>query len=517
MLKRFINRLYLAEARFWHATMRSCIYFMIIGLASCDSNLARQEESRASLSSQIQETSHGLLELSSEEVVARLLDSHISHQEKESILQSLLFSDDLFALEALIEMTVRSSDSLLRRRGERALIERARRQGLERVAQSAEPWLPVLSIEYSPGLYRAALQLLDRSLPHAPRLANLRLIYRDNPLFALRISGALAFDLEEKGPMEPIFVEFVQDALELELAPARSSAALLVVHPQLRKMFPEEMELLIPEVSAGDREWVLEQLVLQHSPLFQMFVRGLDALDLANPLRSRYLSILSEEEEILRQDVIIALFHGMVGKLGASDLAVLGAWIDQRSVLSLLAVVGEDQDPELSSRAYELLFEKSIHIEPVATLVSWIRKNRWKQRLQYRELVGVLGNRDLLSEERVAGALKNSRYNLVTKNLFDPLLRVSDYSFIRLLLNNLDDEMSLGRRLTLLNHEQERVRILGVQSLQGCNDFGALKVILDSYEREKSEAVRHEYEATFPEVRRRSKSNSSSQYSFDKL
>ena len=198
-----------------------------------------------------------------------------------------------------------------------------------------------------------------------------------------------------------------------------------------------------------------------------MFIRALDASDLANPLRIRYLDILRDEAEILRQELIVALFHGMVGRMGMSDLSVLGSWIDQRSVLSLLAVIGENKNTELSGRAYEMLFEKSMHIEPVATLVSWIRKNRWKQRVQYRELVGVIGNRDLLSEERVAGTLKNSRHNLVTKNLLDSLLRVSDYSFIFLLLNTLEEEMSLGRRLTLLNHEQERVRMLGVKSLNG--------------------------------------------------
>jgi hypothetical protein len=497
--------------------MRLFPYFMIIGLFSCDSNLTRQKESRGRLPSQIQETSHALLELSSEEVVARLLDSRVAQQEKENILESLLFSDDLFALETLIEVTVKSSDAALRRRGERALIERARRQGLERVAESAEPWLPVLSIEYSPAVYRAGLQLLDRSLPHAARLANLRLIYRESPLFALRISGALAFDLEERGHMAPIFVEFVQDALELTTTPEHSSAALLLVHPQLRKMFPEDMEHLTGEVPAEDREWVLEQLALQHSPLFKVLVRGMELSDMAEPVRFRYVDILRDEDEVLRQEVIVALFRGMVGRMERSDLAVLGTWIDQRSVLSLLAVIGENPNSELSIRAYEMLFEKSIHLEPVATLVSWIRKNRWKHRSQYRELVGVIGNRDLLSEERVASTLRNSRHHMVTKNLLDALLKVSDPSFVLLLLNNVEEEMSLGRRLTLLNHDQEQVRILGVKSLDGCSDFGALKVILDNYEKEKSKTVRYEYEATFPEVRRRAESNSSSQYSFDEL
>lgn len=488
-----------------------------MGLASCDSNLMRQEEDRGRLSNQIQETTDALLKVSSEEIVAQLLDPGIAQQAKKSILQSLLFSDDLFALETLIEVTVRSDDPMLRRQGEEALIERARRQGLDRVAESTEPWLPVLSIEYSPAVYRAALQLLDRSLPHAPRLANLRLVYRENPLFALRIGGALAFDLDEREQLQPILLEFVQDALELEGASARSSPALLLVHPQLRRMFPIDMEILISQISGGELEWVLEQLAIQHSPFFQIVIKGMGASDLANPFRIIYLNMLRDKDEILQQEILLALFRGIMGKMELNDIAVLGRWIDQRSIRALLAVIVESEDSDLSIRAYEMLFEKSIHIEPVATLVSWIRKNRWKQRSYYRELVGVIGNRDLVSEERIAVTLKKYRHNLAAKNLLDSLLKVSDPSFILLLLTSVEEEMSLGRRLTLLSHEQEQARILGVKSLSGCNDFGALKVILDSYEREVSPVVRHEYEGTFPEVRRRAQGDVGSQYSFDEL
>ena len=445
-------------------------------------------------------------------VVKRFLELNISREQKIKVVKLLSNSDDLLALEVLIEIAVQGGESDLRNAAHDTLFNRAARQGLLLTLESMRLWLPVLAVDYPRTLYKSSLSLLDRSLPQEARLTALRSLYKVNSLLGLRLSGALGFDLMQLPSFQPLFAEFVRDSLALQDLPEHSSLALLVVHPQLRKMFHDEVQYNSSNLSQSEIFWVLEQLAYQHSPLFQTIVQQLQSEQIENPAQRKFLKILRSDDSILKQDVSLSLLRGVYGKIQLQDLTVIGRWIDRRAEVALLAIVASEKNPLISTKAYEMLFGKSISTEPLATLLAWIRKHRWEERDKYKELVGVVGNRDIVGEEQVKAAFKKIRDELNATTLLDALLRVSDALLISLFVDDFEKEMSLGRRLALLSHRNDSVRALGVRSLAGCSDVGALKILRDSYLGEKSQTVIGEYEAVFPEF-----PNNGSQHIFDEL
>ena len=79
-----------------------------------------------------------------------LADPNVSLKQKEVYLKKLAESDDPFAHDALIKSAQEAPSEEFRAVSEKAIIERARRQGLTRAAEQVRLWLRTLRVREYP-------------------------------------------------------------------------------------------------------------------------------------------------------------------------------------------------------------------------------------------------------------------------------------------------------------------------------------------------------------------------------
>jgi hypothetical protein len=63
--------------------------------------------------------------------------------------------------------------------------------------------------------------------------------------------------------------------------------------------------------------------------------------------------------------------------------------------------------------------------------------------------------------------------------------------------------LGLGGLINLLSDSAKEIRIAAIKSLKDYNDIGALKIIIDRYERERDPAVREAYRENFWVIKER--------------
>jgi HEAT repeat protein len=63
--------------------------------------------------------------------------------------------------------------------------------------------------------------------------------------------------------------------------------------------------------------------------------------------------------------------------------------------------------------------------------------------------------------------------------------------------------LGLGGLINLLTDSDKDIRIAAVRALKGYNDIGALKFIIDNFEREKDPEVREAYRENFWVIKER--------------
>ncbi|MCB0320023.1 MAG: hypothetical protein KDD60_03800, partial [Bdellovibrionales bacterium] len=146
-----------------------------------------------------------------DQTVTEFADSNRAFSEKEALLKELSASDDPVTHRALMKSAMEAPNERFRALSERYILERATRLGLARTAEQVRQWLKVLPRGHYPASYESLLELLDRALPAEERFAALRRAYSTNPVVALRVAAALAFDLEALDDFQQVLSQLVGD------------------------------------------------------------------------------------------------------------------------------------------------------------------------------------------------------------------------------------------------------------------------------------------------------------------
>jgi HEAT repeat protein len=189
--------------------------------------------------------------------------------------------------------------------------------------------------------------------------------------------------------------------------------------------------------------------------------------------------------------------------LRTDDIGAFGRWYDVEAERVLLAIVALEISPELRQEAFDTLAGKSLSIEPSASLVEWVRRNQWDNRSTFARSVGVLGNIAAFSDAELEDVFRSLDRYAEDPDFVDIMLESRHPRIARLVVKRYAGKLGLGGLINLLNNPDKEVRITAVRSLKDYNDIGALKFILDNYERERDEAVREAYRENFWVIKQR--------------
>ncbi len=422
--------------------------------------------------------------------------------EREKRLTQLANSDDPIAHDVLVTSAHEANSQRMRELSEKAIVKRARRLGLLRSAEQLHQWLRTLRPGQFPSSYESMLKAVDRSLPEEARFALLRQSYASDPRVALRLTVALALDLDKLGEFQSVISQLVGDSLHMTGLKKYSSLSLILAHPDLALVFGEDIvqkRNLIPD---QDILWLLRILADRNDINVRAIANVAVEREILPKVRQVFLSLIRDRGD-LPVDVMGALIRAAAGSLTKDDLSAFGRWYDIRAEEVLLAILADVEDIDLLREAFDILAGKSMTIEPSATMVAWIREGHWSERENFAKVVGVMGNLEKMREKEIEAAFDAFSNAAQNSDLLDMLLDTDHPVVVRMVVSQYSDLLGLGTLLSLLSNRDAEVRKQAVRGLKSFNDIAALKLIIDRYEKEKDESVREVYRETFWVIRQR--------------
>ncbi len=428
--------------------------------------------------------------------------NEIKPEEKQLELEKIVNSDDPLAHDILVKSAKEAKTTQLRELSEKAIVDRARRLGLLRSAEQTRQWLRTIRSAVLPTNYEAVLRSLDTTLPIEARSTFLRQAYASEPAMVMKLAVAIALDLDALEQYQPVIAQLVGDSLQMEDATQYSSYALVLAQPELAVVFGEDVIQKKEKIPSNDLLWILKILVERND----INVRAVASLaverGVLNSIRSQFLQLVRDRAD-LPPDVLSSLLRAAGGALRSSDIGSFGRWYDMEAERVLLAILADAEDRTVLLDAFDTLAGRSLTIEPSASLLSWVRKNYWDQRADFAKAVGVMGNLDKIEPEAVKQIFQSFDKFARDSDIIQLLLRTSNPAVINGVLEKYSDQVSTSGLLNLLAHQDKGVRIAAIHALKKSNDLGALKIIVDHYEKEKDPEVRKIYEDTFWMIKNR--------------
>lgn len=426
-----------------------------------------------------------------------------SLQEKETYLDQISRSDDPLSHDILVKSARDGASPEERMLAEKAIFQRTRRLGFGKAASQVESWLARYAATGAlPSGYEAVLKALNVTLPIAARNSVMQAAYSQAQEMALKLEAAVALDSPNPEQFQLALASSVGDALARKDAANRSALALIYAHPLLAVTFEKDLEVVRDKVSDEELLWVLEILVQRSDVLSKGLLQYLVDKRELSPIREQYLVYLLGRTDI-PVDIASALVRLAANQISVADLRVIGGWFDMTAPRVLLAVLVQAEDAELVREAFDLLAGRPVESEPSDTLLRWIKSNKWAQRAEYARAVGVFALLDKVQPVEFERATRAVELISAEPSLVQAIMDSNSPTAIRVVAERHADKMGLGLLLQLLRHEDKGVRIIGVRHLKGYNDLGALKFIIDNYEREKDPEVRKVYQETFWVIRQR--------------
>ncbi len=437
------------------------------------------------------------------DAIDKVSQEKLSMAEREQYFDKIIDSRDPLAQDVLVQSALHAETPELRRLAEKAIVDRARRQGLMRSAEQVRQWLSSLgNITDLLSSYEPILRALDDGQPVEMRAALLRQAYAIFPKIVLRLTAALALDKNRLSEYQGVLAQLIGDSLKMEGTQQRSAGALILAHPEIASVFGEDIIKKRAELADSDILWLLE-LLSQRNDLNVRAIAAL-ALDrkLVSPLRGTFL-ILVRDRSDLPTDVLNSLIRASAGTLKLEDIATFGRWYDVACEGVLFAIAAGDYSSELVLEAFDTLTGRSIISEPSASLIEWIRKNYWERRANFVKAVAAIAMIELVGEEEVLKSFKVFDGFVKDFELIDILIGSNNTAIVEMTVNKYWSIMGLRRLIDLMDHHDRRVRIAVVRAMKDFNDVGAIKLIIDHYEKESDAEVKKVYSDTFWFIKQR--------------
>lgn len=431
-----------------------------------------------------------------------LASAGVRDKERLKQLTSLVSSDDPLAHELLVHGATLAETPEIRQLVERAIIDRALRLGLKRSADQVRFWLRSFGGTMPPANYEGVLRALDKVRPTSEQASTLRQAYPQSPDFVMKLAVALALDQDDLEGYQPLLAQLVGDNLQIADASQHSSLALILAHPQLGLSYGDDVVQRLKKIPNSDISWLLKILGDRGDSNVRAVASEARDRGELSPIRNAYLDIIKARSNLPRE-IAQVLVRAASGSVRSEDVAVIGGWYDLDGESVLLTLLTDTSDPALLSEEFDTLAGKNISSEPTATLLEWIRRDHWNDRLKAAQAVGILGSQALVTPARLDEALISLEQLGMDPQIIAALLKNASPALSAKLVARYPEEVGVYGILGLLGNSDKTVRIAAIKQLEKVNDVGASKMIIDNYEKEKDPEVKQAYKNTFWFIRER--------------
>lgn len=432
-----------------------------------------------------------------------LLASGSSMESKRPYLNQIVDSEDPVAHAVLVSLSRNTTVAEFRQGCENAILERARRFGLIRSAEVVSNWLSRFKGEASPPSYgEEVLLTLDGSLPADSRAKGLRRVYAENWMMSLQLSASFALDSKDPDPYRPVLAQLLGDKLKLGKLEDHSALSLILASYSLSEKFGRDVVDRISDIPDADILWLLSMLTEREDVYARYFAQEALKRDLVQYPKTFFLNLASERQD-LPTEVLKALVRASVGQLKREDIASFGRWYDNSIEEILLTLCTTESDPEILYETFDTVASRELVNKLGGQLIRWVRDNYWDTRLTFVRGVGLVSLGDRASDAELQEGLAIFDRYVADKNLLGALVGAESSKVAVAVIDRYKEVIPVSNLLLLLSDRDKQVRFAAVKALGRTNDVGALRMIIETYEKEVDPDIRKAYEEQFWVVKQR--------------
>lgn len=423
----------------------------------------------------------------------------LSMAERKVALGRIAENDDPVAYAVLISAAKGAPGPELRQAAQQFVVERIRRQGLERSAVAVARWFDTLARAQndpssSPG-YAHLLRACDRSLPLEARRFALNKASAAEPAVALELAAALALDDPDPNSFTPVLRQLiVAEGGVRENLEGKSAAALIMGHRTLSMIFDRDVAAQLPSFGPQDLAWALLRLSETESNLIYDVAQETLDRKVVPPFQAIFLQTLVESDRLdLPGAVKRALVRGARGEIDEQDIVAFGRWLALGAEPALLAVCAIAGKTETAVSAFDTLAARSLETEPARSLVTWVKNNFWEHRDKLVKAVGILGHSKTATAQQLEYAFDVLMPFTTGGALLKVVMNSKNDDLISRALERLGEATPSEELIQLLSHDNKSVRIAAINGLRGRNELSVLQAVVRGFEKEKDPEVQEVY------------------------
>lgn len=408
---------------------------------------------------------------------------------REDALRKLANSDDPVAFQTLIELLRDSKDLEEFKKVHYTLLQRAIRQGFSVSAELVRRWalnffdkgerMPVLEVYH----------LFDVSLPLQNVLSAIEQVQMVDARAAKLLLIGIILDKKDK--------QFERDALN--------------------SFFKSDVTLVDAVINDPDLLMEFRELVTDYSSLdTQRLYQVLDNLVTwgFEDQISKITAALNEREIKHQEKIVLHLFslptpssvRLYLARLlsGKVQLELLTNWRDPALSDVALASALFTDDQTIREKLWALLNQAPVSDKSLSESIKIIRSKFQDQRIQLLDLLALIRFSEFYPTSEGVSILRDkASYIRKDKDLLRIVFSLSNDSLVSSAFKIFRQQLTVAQLLQFLNHPSKEVRLSAVESLIGVKELGAMKIILDSYNKEKDAEIRRIYEDNFWFIRER--------------
>lgn len=263
------------------------------------------------------------------------------------------------------------------------------------------------------------------------------------------------------------------------------------LHPEYSKLFSEYLKNNIEKLSKDDIKTILPELAIRSDENFTILNDYSKRKGFFSNINQVFLEIIKNNLNLDRSRKK-ALLNFAFGKVNIEDVKTVSNWmhIDSSKVLLALLVNKElennTKEGKLSfSDIFDLISARNYGLQPMEDYAKWIRDNYWDKRGEIAPLLCMVTYPNFFKLEDFNSILKSQKDGLLKAKFLKTALKSKVSELVLSSLEVFKEEITLGDLLVLLKHPSTEVRIKVISKIS-TNDLTALKIVKDSYKKEKN-------------------------------
>lgn len=427
--------------------------------------------------------------------VNKITDISAGAKEKVDEIRKLSRSADPISYSLLLANAKEAKDPFIKSTINDAIVDKLKKEGFLLTSSQVNQWLRYSKVDSTTNLYSMVIKSSDPVVPLVERAKYLDSLLQEDLNIGLRLLSALYFDLDLPNEFENLFEKYLGNKITKASDTKVSPLVLIILHDGLSPIFSTNIKASLETLTNKDIKEVLPVYAKRNDEKL---------IDLINIAKERnlysekdlYLINIVKEEQDLKLNVLQALISIVDNSTDKSDISSLSAWSDTRAEDALILLINKINDEDLVEYAVDVVAALKAISEPANGIINWLKEKKWENRVTYAKSFSILSKSEYYTNDEILNSLEVFKKGIKNRSLLNSFVKSGDIRIIKGVLSKYGKEITLAQKLNLIKNKNPQIRKLVIPVID-TNDVGAMKLLVDSFEREKDLEVKQIFRDNF--------------------